>query len=277
MFFVRIGWMMHGIFLGAKLDECQRCHEVGPHLLVRKTHWFSIWGIPVVLLWLSHGLFCPTCGDCAPLSFRATWRALRTGRLRLERDRPQLREALAGEGEAASAEDWRVLGVEPGASEEAVQTSYRQLARQTHPDAGGTDRAFAALSSAYQRVVAALHGHHHTPSAEELAAVVDPVVVNHDRGGWDFYLKAWPVLAAIVLVIVIANSAPSSTSGSTYSESYSNNLAGQAHTCWVSGNTVNGCQRGYGTTMLFGMMSGTQTTCYFDEPIGTRTSIKCNR
>jgi hypothetical protein len=262
--FVRIGWMMRGIFLGAKLDECSQCHEVGPHLLVRKTHWFTVWGLPLVLLWISHSILCPACGDAKPLSFRAMWRGLRNGRLQLDRERPHLREALAGEAEAASPDDWRALGVEPGANAEAVQASYRRQAKQTHPDLGGSDHAFAALSSAYQRVLATLHGHHGAASDAEVAAVVEPVVPNPNRGGWDLYLKAWPVMAAIALAILIANSSPSVSNGSTTGGSYSggySNTSGQAHTCWVSGNTIVGCIDPSGR--LAGSNDGIQETCYF--------------
>lgn len=49
-----------------------------------------------------------------------------------------------------------VLGLPEGATPADVTRAYRQLARQTHPDAGlGTDAArFVALTDAYRKVLA---------------------------------------------------------------------------------------------------------------------------
>jgi hypothetical protein len=272
--FFRIGWMMRGILLGAKVDECPRCDVVGPHLLVRKSYWYTVFSLPLVLLWLKHGLLCPNCEHWTPLSYPATRAALRSERLRLQRERPNLLAALRG-GEDAAPEDWEALGVHPGASTDAVQASYRRLAKQVHPDRGGSDHAFADLSGAYQRVTSTLHGGSTPVSAEEVAAVVDPVMVNPNRGIFDVYLKAWPVLAAIVLAIALANS--SSSSASTYPNGGNYDYStptGQTHTCWTSAGTINGCQSSSGG-WLFGSQTGTLTTCYFDEPLLPGASAKC--
>jgi hypothetical protein len=65
--------------------------------------------------------------------------------------------AMPGRERAAALE---VLGLPSGATPEQITRAYRHLARVTHPDVtGATDPAagdrFAAISDAYQRLVAA--------------------------------------------------------------------------------------------------------------------------
>jgi hypothetical protein len=43
---------------------------------------------------------------------------------------------------------WQVLGLSPGASEEAVQRAYRSKVREAHPDTGGSTAAMAELNRA---------------------------------------------------------------------------------------------------------------------------------
>jgi hypothetical protein len=45
---------------------------------------------------------------------------------------------------------WRVLEVEPTASEVEVEAAYRRLAKATHPDAGGNREGFERVQAAYQ-------------------------------------------------------------------------------------------------------------------------------
>ena len=45
------------------------------------------------------------------------------------------------------------LGLPPDADEEAVKRRFRALARQTHPDAGGTAEQFIALMGRYHRLI----------------------------------------------------------------------------------------------------------------------------
>ncbi|WP_322761534.1 DnaJ domain-containing protein [Frankia sp. Cr2] len=43
-----------------------------------------------------------------------------------------------------------VLGVQPSASPAQIVTAYRQAARRTHPDTGGSESAFRLVNTAYQ-------------------------------------------------------------------------------------------------------------------------------
>lgn len=47
---------------------------------------------------------------------------------------------------------YAVLGVEPGATREAVEVAYREQARQRHPDAGGSDDQMTELNRARTNV-----------------------------------------------------------------------------------------------------------------------------
>lgn len=49
-------------------------------------------------------------------------------------------------------EDYRVLDLEPGASQDEVKAAYRKKARELHPDRGGDTDAFSRVNEAYQRL-----------------------------------------------------------------------------------------------------------------------------
>lgn len=47
---------------------------------------------------------------------------------------------------------YRVLGVEPGASEDDLRRAYRRLLRETHPDTGGDAARFIAVQEAWAQI-----------------------------------------------------------------------------------------------------------------------------
>lgn len=49
---------------------------------------------------------------------------------------------------------WEVLGLRPGVSVAQVDAAYRTLAKEAHPDAGGSSEAMAELNAAYERIKA---------------------------------------------------------------------------------------------------------------------------
>ena len=106
------------------------------------------------------------------------------------------------------------------------------------------------------------------------AADFDRLVVNPKRGPWDFYLKAWPVLVAVLLVAgAVSPKAPAAAgdSGNTVSQP----AYGAAHQCWEAPDgSVNGCRLANGS--VYGLASGTPITCYFDEPLpASNTTLRC--
>lgn len=50
---------------------------------------------------------------------------------------------------------WQVLGIAPAASEDDIRTAYRELAKQTHPDAGGDQDKFVRVQAAYDAAMKA--------------------------------------------------------------------------------------------------------------------------
>lgn len=48
-----------------------------------------------------------------------------------------------------------VLGVDPGADDEAIERAYRRRVKETHPDQGGSAPAFLRVRAAYQALEAA--------------------------------------------------------------------------------------------------------------------------
>jgi hypothetical protein len=46
---------------------------------------------------------------------------------------------------------WQVLGVQQGATAEAIKAAYRKLAAEHHPDRGGDSARMAAINMAYQQ------------------------------------------------------------------------------------------------------------------------------
>lgn len=54
---------------------------------------------------------------------------------------------------------WSVLGVNKGATWEEVSSAYRTLAKQYHPDAGGSDEKFSELSEALEQARVSINQH----------------------------------------------------------------------------------------------------------------------
>jgi hypothetical protein len=283
---VIIGWLRRAVILGAKFDECRACHEPGPHLLFRKTHWFTVFWVPVLLLWVSHGVLCPACGDVEGISMLAMRRALRSGRLPLGRSRPAfeaaLREHLGG-GEPA---DWTAFGLEPGATDSEIRARWREIAKRLHPDAGGDAAAFVAMSATYQRLLRTTQ--YQVSTRVDPGELFDPVVPNPKRGFFDFYsTKLWPAAMALLLVsggissAMKGTTAPSAAvppfaNGSSVSRPVTPvGASGTAHTCWYSGDELNGCQDDTSSLMLFGTQSGLRTTCWVVEPLGDGEYASC--
>jgi hypothetical protein len=109
-------------------------------------------------------------------------------------------------------------------------------------------------------------------------AVFDRLQVNPKRGPWDLYLKAYPVLIALMVGFGMLapglshRTAPGLASpASTLPPS-----SGTPHTCWRDDDgSISGCRLDNGT--IEGFSTGQETTCYFSEPLGSQTSLRCRR
>lgn len=62
---------------------------------------------------------------------------------------------------------YTVLGVTAAATPDEIRAAYRRRAKETHPDAGGSDEAFRAVQDAYETLKRATpnHAHAHTHQA----------------------------------------------------------------------------------------------------------------
>lgn len=114
--------------------------------------------------------------------------------------------------------------------------------------------------------------------------VFDKLLVNPKRGPWDLYLKAWPLMVAVL--IAAGSLSPRSTlatePGGYSSGSGAGTLVvapayGDAHVCWeATDGTIRGCRMSTGT--IVGTATGSTVTCYFTEPLSsTETTLRCDR
>ena len=109
--------------------------------------------------------------------------------------------------------------------------------------------------------------------APKASDVFDKFVVNPKRGFWDIYLKAWPALVALVLVVGLVVPKPTALAANGSAPSLTS--YGTAHQCWeASDGSINGCRLANGS--IDGDATGTTLTCYFYEPLPTSdTTIRC--
>jgi hypothetical protein len=277
---ILIGWMMRAIILGAKFDECRACHVPGPHLVLRKTHWFTVFRIPTLLLWVQHGLLCPNCGDYSSLSFLKLGRAFRDGRLPLDRKRPVYEAAVRESVGATDPADWAAMGLSPDASPAMLKSRWHELAKSLHPDKGGDTQAFVRMQATYQRLVSAPNIAIGT--LPDPAEIFDPVVKNPKRGFFDAYLKVWIAIALISMSVSWFQSATRDTAASTSSTTpaiaapaFQATSFGTSHVCWSSGSTLNGCRDDTSSAMLFGTPTGVVVTCFFVEPLLAGQTARC--
>lgn len=76
------GYERHGTVLGLKSEQCLKCGVTGPHQLMRKVWWASIFTIPFMPLWFRHGMACMNCDAWTGLPWRTMRQATRTGILK---------------------------------------------------------------------------------------------------------------------------------------------------------------------------------------------------
>lgn len=58
----------------------------------------------------------------------------------------------SGAAGLSTAEAWRILGLEPGASAEEVRAAHHRLMRRVHPDLGGSDALAALINAAKEKL-----------------------------------------------------------------------------------------------------------------------------
>lgn len=266
-----IGWLMRGIVLATKVEDCLACHQIVPHVIIRRTNWFTIIGLPVIFLGFSHLIVCTNCRAETPLSFLGVRRAMRSGRLPMDRTRPEY-EAAVREYFGAGPEDWVAFGVPVGSSADVLRARYRELAKKLHPDAGGDEAAFGQMATRYQTLLSTT-GVNRQGSSPDPAELFDPIIVNPHRGFFDVYLKVWPVIALVVVSAVALNPSvpglPPAGSGAP-----PGHVASERHLCWSVGSELVGCQASSGG-MLFGTEAGAANFCYFTEPLIPGRPVDC--
>lgn len=87
----------------------------------------------------------------------------------------------------------------------------------------------------------------------------DPIEKNPKPGGWNTFLKAWPVIAVIALAGLVILPGLFAKPATPPPRS--------AHDCWLADGFVAGCRMFDGT--IEGVAEGSPTVCYFIEPMPT--------
>ena len=85
---VWLGYCLRSIVLGTKIEDCEACHTIGPHLLIRRTWWFTVYRLPVALVRLNHAMVCANCQALTPVPFLVMRRALKARSFPMTKSRP---------------------------------------------------------------------------------------------------------------------------------------------------------------------------------------------
>jgi hypothetical protein len=138
------GYESHAIVLGSKVEQCTACRVTGPHLLIRKVWWASLFTIPFMPLRFKHGMICQACGAWTGIPWRAMRAGLKARRLPL----PDRKRTEVWEAREAAAEEWGHTPTEAELFDTVV----------LNPKRGGADLALKAWPVAVVVLVAALLG-----------------------------------------------------------------------------------------------------------------------
>lgn len=79
-------------------------------------------------------------------------------RARAEGRTPKPKAGAGASDRSEKASMWTVLGLEPGASEDAIRRAHRRRVLETHPDRGGDADVFRAVQQAYERALKKARG-----------------------------------------------------------------------------------------------------------------------
>ncbi len=89
----------------------------------------------------------------------------------------------------------------------------------------------------------------------------DTIERNPKPGGWNTFLKAWPVIAVLAIAGLVV--LPKVTAGPPLPS-----IPPTSHDCWIAADgSVAGCRMFDGT--MLGEAVGSPTVCFFEEPLPT--------
>ena len=88
-------------------------------------------------------------GHCATLSMAVPWDAINSGLV----DEAELADPRKLAEVRTAYDPHLVLGLEPGATAEAVRSAFRSLSREHHPDRGGDAERFQTIQAAHDALV----------------------------------------------------------------------------------------------------------------------------
>ncbi len=121
------GYERHGTVLGVKTEQCTTCGVTGPHQLVRKVWWASIFTIPFMPVFFRHGMACGNCGAWTGIRWATMRRAIRNRTLKF----PDRKRTLVWEARQAAADENGMIPTEQEVFDPVV----------VNPDKGGADKA----------------------------------------------------------------------------------------------------------------------------------------